>query len=100
MYTRSPSLWTAVLYVLWLPLFLVLFPIALSCNLWIWARTYMCLGGAVGVARRTTQPRRNILMRWILRKIDVFNVRQIRERERERDGGRERERERRGRGDR
>jgi len=75
--TKTGKIHNLVALVLWPLLFLVLFPIVLTINLATWAVTYSCCGGAIGVAKRTTQPRQNFLMRWILSLIAVFNVVEI-----------------------
>lgn len=63
---------------LWLPLGVILFSLSLTANLSSWAIVYSFLGGARGVARRTTQPRIwNFFLRWMYSLIDVFNVVEI-----------------------
>ena len=42
--------------ILWLPLSVLLFAVALPFNLLTWAYCYLLCGGVCGLARRTTQP--------------------------------------------
>lgn len=74
---KSGRVQRLVSLVCWIPLGVALFPLALGVNLFHWLTTYVFYGGSIGVARRTTQPRRNCLMRWILSLVEVFNVVEI-----------------------
>ena len=75
--TSTHKLHNYLLLLLWVPLSCILFPFALICNLCSFLYTIVFKGGVRRNALRSTQPRENVLIRWILSLLDIFNVTEI-----------------------
>jgi len=75
--TKTGPIHDLVLQLLWLPLGTLLFGVVLVLNLFYFAWTILVKGGIRQNALRSTQPRGNILIRFLLGLLDIFNVTEI-----------------------